>query len=93
MNSLLLAILADSEKQSWFEKTKDDFVNNFITDDRYMYIVNGLKITLQVTFFALLLGIVLGIIMAIIRSTHDKTVATMRPGIGKFILKVLNTLF
>lgn len=92
MNSLLLALMADSGNQSWFDKTKDDFVNNFITDDRYMYIVNGLKITLQVTFFALLLGIVLGIIMAIIRSTHDKTVATMRPGIGKFILKVLNAI-
>lgn len=49
------------------------FNNNFIVDDRWMYLVNGLKTTFIITFFAILLGIVIGFVIAIIRSTSDKT--------------------
>ena len=49
------------------------FENNFITDDRYMYLVEGLGITLLVTLFSALIGIALGFLVAIIRSTYDKT--------------------
>ena len=51
-----------------------------------MYIVNGLKNTLIITFFAVLLGIVIGFVLAIIRSSHDKA---DRPGI---ILRILNVI-
>ena len=61
---------------------KDKFITNFISEDRWKYILDGLGVTLQVTFFAVLMGIVLGLLIAIIRSTHDKT--------GK--LKVLNAI-
>lgn len=76
----------------WFAGFKDDFYLNFIKDDRYMYIFKGLGTTLLITLFAVLLGIVLGIVAAIIRTTHDKTIADLRPGFGKFILKFLNTI-
>lgn len=49
------------------------FTFNFIDSDRWIYILDGLKVTLQITFFALLIGIVLGFLLAIIRSTYDKT--------------------
>lgn len=49
------------------------FTFNFIDSGRWIYIVDGLKVTLQITFFALLIGIVLGFLLAIIRSTYDKT--------------------
>ncbi len=49
------------------------FQNNFIDDNRYMYLVEGLGVTLIVTLFAALIGIALGFIVAIIRSTYDKT--------------------
>lgn len=52
---------------------QERFIMNFITDHRYRYILEGLKVTLIVTFFALILGVVLGFVIAIIRSTHDKT--------------------
>lgn len=55
---------------------------NFIKDNRWKYLVNGLGVTLRVTLFAVLIGIAIGFVIAIIRSTHDKT--------GK--LKVLNFL-
>ena len=48
-----------------------DFENNFIADKRYMYIVKGLGVTFEVTFFAVLLGIVLGVIVALVRSSYD----------------------
>lgn len=76
----------------WFAGFKDDFYLNFIKDERYMYIFKGLGTTLLITLFAVLLGIVLGIIAAIIRTTHDKTIADIRPGFGKFILKFLNSI-
>jgi len=78
--------------QDWFADLKDDFYLNFIDDSRYMYLVRGLGVTFQVTFFAVILGIALGIIAAIIRSTHDKTIYDMRPGFGKALLKVLNSI-
>lgn len=58
------------------------FINNFITDDRWKYLTDGLIVTLQITLCAVILGIVLGFLVAIVRSTHDRT--------GK--LKILNAL-
>lgn len=46
---------------------------NFIKDNRWLYIWDGLKVTLTVTLFATLLGIAIGFVIAIIRSTHDRT--------------------
>lgn len=68
---------------------KEKFIFNFIEDDRWRYITDGLVITLKVTFFAVLLGIALGIVLAIIRSTYDKNKSTMR-GFSKIVLFVLN---
>ena len=55
--------------QEWQEK----FINNFITDNRWKYIADGLCVTLEVTFFAVLIGIVLGFLVAMVRATYDKT--------------------
>ena len=77
---------------SWFADKKDEFYMNFIKEDRYMYLVNGLWMTLRITFFAVLLGIVLGVIAAIVRSTHDKTINEMRPGFGKCLLIFFNAI-
>ena len=58
------------------------FINNFIAEDRWKYLTDGLAVTLQITLCAVILGIVLGFLVAIVRSTHDRT--------GK--LKILNAL-
>ena len=60
----------------------EDIYLNFIKDNRWKYIVNGLGVTLRVTLFAVLIGIAIGFVIAIIRSTYEKT--------GK--LKILNFL-
>ena len=71
---------------------KERFIFNFIQDDRWQYIADGLFVTLKVTFFAVLLGIALGIFIAIIRSTYDKNSSTMRKGPGKMFLSLLNMI-
>lgn len=47
------------------------FINNFIVDDRWKYITNGLLNTIVISFFAVIIGIVVGFIIAILRSTFD----------------------
>ena len=61
---------------------KTRFIMNFITDDRWKYLADGLVVTLKVTFFAVLIGIAFGFLIAMIRATYDKT--------GK--LKILNLI-
>ena len=63
-----------------WEKLCIDFYINFIKDDRWMYITDGLQNTLKITFFAVLIGIALGFLVAMVRSTYENT--------GK--LKILN---
>ncbi len=60
----------------------DDIKRAFLDNDRYQYIVEGLKNTLIITALALVLGLLLGIILAVIRSVHDL--------LGK--LKILNAI-
>lgn len=52
---------------------KESFYDNFIKEDRWQYLTDGLKNTLILTFLAVLMGMVLGFIIAVIRATHDKT--------------------
>ncbi|MEG1774240.1 MAG: amino acid ABC transporter permease [Oscillospiraceae bacterium] len=49
------------------------FYLNFIEDDRWKYLVTGLKNTLIVAFFAVMIGVAIGCVLALIRTTHDKT--------------------
>ena len=49
------------------------FYQNFIEDDRWKYITDGLFNTLRITIFAVLIGIFLGFLIAVVRSTYDKT--------------------
>lgn len=64
------------------QELQSKFVTNFIADDRWKYITDGLVVTLEVTLFAVILGIILGFIVAIVRSTYERT--------GK--LKILNLI-
>lgn len=52
---------------------KSAFYQNFIQDERWRYIVDGLGNTLKITLFAVVIGIALGFLVAVIRSTYEKT--------------------
>lgn len=74
----------------WLVKQQAAFKLNFIDDDRWRYLLDGLGVTLQITFFAVILGIVIGVVIAIVRSTYDKNADEMRPGLAKVALSILN---
>lgn len=75
-----------------FTDFKDTFTLNFIEDNRWKFIVEGLKTTLLITFCSVLIGIVIGIIVAAVRSTFDKNHESLsaRGGFGFALFKFIN---
>ena len=56
-----------------FEELKSQFILNFITDNRWLSLINGLAVTLKITFFAVILGFILGFGVAVVRNIYDNT--------------------
>ncbi len=54
---------------SFWDRFKKDFLDN----ERYSYIFEGLKNTILITIVALIIGLIIGAFVAMIRSTHDQT--------------------
>ena len=77
---------------TWFAGLKADFILNFITDSRWKFITSGLKNTLVITFFSVLIGVALGVIVAVVRASYDKTYSEMRKGISKKLLWLCNAI-
>ena len=69
---------AKSGGLSFGEKLKQ----NFIDQDRWRYLVDGLGTTLLITVLSILVGLLLGTLIAVVRTVHDQN--------GK--LKILNLL-
>ena len=78
----------------FFLKLKNDFILNFVDDNRWKWLLDGLKNTLIITFFALLLGLAIGIVIAIIRSTFDKNkeVYKKKGGVFYFAWWIINAI-
>ena len=78
--------------KEWFQGLSDEFVLNFIKDNRWEWIVTGLKNTLVITFFATIIGIAIGVLIAIVRSTYDKNYDSLKKkkNLGYYLLSVLN---
>ena len=71
---------------------KRKFIQDFIEKDRWHFITDGLKTTLEVTILALLIGTLIGIIVGIIRCAHDQQSANELRGPKGVVLKILNIL-
>lgn len=68
------------------------FYQDFIQDNRWHFITDGLKITLLVTLLALLIGTIIGIVVGIIRCAHDQQTKNELRGVKGTILKALNLI-
>ena len=77
---------------TWLLEWKDAFILNFIDDDRWLYLVKGLGVTLTVTLFSLLLGTLIGVLCAMVRSAWDQNKNDLLPGPGKFLFGLLNQI-
>jgi len=53
-----------------FESLGRQFYNTIIADNRWMLLVDGLKTTLIIAFFACLIGVALGTLVAIVKVCH-----------------------
>ena len=59
-------------RSSWADFSESFYIN-FIKDDRWHYLSDGFRGTIEVAFCAVLVGVLVGFTVAVIRSTHDKT--------------------
>ncbi|MBQ4075503.1 MAG: amino acid ABC transporter permease [Clostridia bacterium] len=69
-----------------------DFKLNFIDENRWEFLVDGLGVTLLITLFSTILGIIIGVIVAGVCSTWDKNGERMYRGVGKFFLQLGNKI-
>lgn len=82
-----------AEFLTWWSSFVDHFYLNFIADNRWKYLWNGLGVTLKITFLAVLLGIAIGVVVAIVRASHDNNIQSMRKGsAGRFFLRLCNVI-
>lgn len=56
-----------------FETLKAQFILNFVVKNRWISLINGLLVTLRITFFAVILGLALGFTVAVVRNVYDNT--------------------
>lgn len=69
---------------------------NVIKDDRWMQYLKGMGVTLQVSFYAILVGLMLGTLLAILRLPQIQTMSAKGrgffPNLGVFVVKCLSKL-
>lgn len=89
---------AKPETGGWLVKKyntlKYDFERIFIQHGRWKTILDGLWVTLKLTFFALIIGILLGFVIAFIRCTADKLpkkniLLSLLNGISKLYISII----
>ena len=57
----------------WFQNLGDRFYRSVIYDDRYLYFLEGLKNTLLIACFSVLLGFIIATIVSLVRDYHKET--------------------
>ena len=72
---------------NFFTELWQDFYHVMIENDRYKFMIDGLKNTFIITFGALAIGVVIGIIVAAIRTSFDKNkeILRLRGGFGYYV--------
>ena len=76
------------------EELQRKFIQDFITDNRWHYIVDGLKVTLTVTVLSLIFGCIIGMVVGIIRCAHDQSrvVPGAKKTLSQIIINILNAI-
>lgn len=75
-----------------FENLGQKFIFDFVEKERWRFITEGLKITLQVTILSLILGVIIGMIVSVICTVHDQTRDEGGLSAGKILLNIANFL-
>lgn len=75
--------------ENGISKLYADFTQTFIAGNRWQALLEGLGVTLKLTFLALILGSVLGVLVAVVRSSHDQLEQQHK---SNTLLNVLNAI-
>lgn len=70
----------DIRKTSFFKSVSNSFYSNIILENRYLLILNGLKVTILISILSALLGTILGALICFFRMSKNKT-ATITAGL------------
>ena len=76
---------------SFFAYMSDQLYQSFVEDQRYLYIVEGLKNTLIITVFAVILGVVIGTLVALVKvaNANDPSRFRVLNGVCSLYLTVI----
>ena len=56
---------------------QERFIRNFLESNRWQLLLNGLLVTLNVSFFAVLIGVVLGVFLALMRLSRSRLLSAI----------------
>lgn len=74
---------------TWIQGVGDRFYNALIPEQRYMAYLNGIKVTILISFFAILLGIFIGVMVAIIKVSATNSKMRLLKGICNVYINVI----
>jgi His/Glu/Gln/Arg/opine family amino acid ABC transporter permease subunit len=69
------------------------FELNFLKDDRYLYLLNGFKLTLWITVVATLISLCIGVTIAIIKTTYANLHGKKSVGVWQTFAQILLSFF
>lgn len=89
-NSKIIAVVANNSKApkantNFVQKTKESFYNNLIKEDRWKIILEGLWVTIIITFFSIIFGVLVGSLICWMRMSRSKVLQA----IAKIYVEIL----
>ena len=80
--------------KEWFLDLKEQFILNFVDDDRWEFLLEGFINTILLTIMSALIGVALGIVVAAIRTTYDNNQETFKKngGISYVLMSIVNAI-
>lgn len=66
----------------WFNDLKEQFVLNFVEDNRWEFLLQGFLNTIIITLVSAVIGVLIGIIVATVRTTFDNNIETLKKNKG-----------
>ena len=79
--------------EDFFSGLAQSFESTFITDDRWLQLLKGLGVTIEITLVAAIIGLIIGFLLAIVRSTYDMQLRGKKcVKFSDYVLKFLNVI-
>lgn len=83
------AAAEDGEAVGAWQRFRETLHLNFVAADRWLYLLRGFGVTVEISFFAVLIGLAIGFVVAVIRATHE-TQGTL--AVADFLCKLYLTV-